>query len=261
MGFAAVTKNDIVSQLRRVGVKRGDLLYVASFMAILGNRPRLLDDTIDALLETVGEQGTVIMPAFNWDYCRTLFFDHAETESKVGILTEAFRRRKGVLRNVAPPWCTFIAAGKHAATVASINGTSPFGPDSIVQYMIDRNVRQVLIGSTYADSVVFVHWLEQSFNVPYRYWKTFRGIVRINGKEVENVSEMFARRLDIDATIDSNHLTVVFDKTDKVQTAKLGRGKIRSFRVKDYIHFMTPYFEQDVLAVLSKESRKRLDAL
>src|SRR3989304_1536981 len=207
MPFPRVTKGDILEKLRKVGVEKGDIIYTASFMPILGNSPALMNDTIDALREAVGKEGTVVMPVFNWDYCSGAIFDPKETPSQVGVLTEAFRKSSGVIRSITPPWCTFVAAGKKAEEIVAIRGTSSFGSDSIAQYLYDVNAIYVLIGCGYNDAVIHIHWLEEEFEVPYRYWKRFKGLVKINDSLVKNVSYMYARRLDIKAEIDSHHIT------------------------------------------------------
>lgn len=256
MGFPVITQDETFRALQKVGIQEGDTVYVASFISILGNHPALLDDVIGALLQAVGQSGTVVMPVFNWNYCSGAVFDPLETPSQTGALTEAFRKRPGALRSHTPPWCTFAAFGGRATEITSIKGTSSFGPDGILQYLYDLDAKYALIGCSYNEGAVHVHWLEEKYEVPYRYWKRFIGKIRVGGELQENVSYMFARRLDIDAEIDSRSLTDLFDKTDKVRKQPLGIGHIRSFGVRDYVQFMTPYFEKDKLAVLSPDARK-----
>lgn len=256
MPFPKVVKNDIGERLKKIGVQRGDVIYVASFISILGDSPTILDDTITALIEAVGAEGTVVMPAFNWDYCSGAVFDPLETPSQVGVLTEAFRKYRGVLRSITPPWCTFAAIGQRAKEIVKIKGTSPFGPDSITQYLYDINARYILIGCNYNEAVIHLHWLEERFEVPYRFWKRFIGQVKIKDKFFNNVSYMYARRLDIDTEINSRHITDKFDKTDKVKMERLGLGEVRGFMAKDYVEFVSPYFERDRLTVLPPEGRR-----
>ena len=73
MSFPKIEKKELLEKLQAVGVQKGNIIYVASFMSILGNDPYIVDDTIDSLIESVGKEGTVVMPAFNWDYCSSLF--------------------------------------------------------------------------------------------------------------------------------------------------------------------------------------------
>lgn len=254
MGFVKVTKEDIIEKLKKVGLQKGDMVYVASFIPVLGKSPTLLEDTIEALITVVGGEGTVVMPTFNWGYCNGDVFDPIKTPSKVGVLTEAFRKYTGVLRSVTPPWCTFAAIGKNANEIVAIEGTSSFGSNGIVQYLYDRNTRYILLGCPYEDAVIHLHWLEEKYEVAYRFWKQFKGQININGKLIDNVSYMYARRTDIDTEIDSSSMTRLFDESDKVSIEKIGLGHLRSFLVKDYVEFMTPYLEKDKNCLLPKDS-------
>ncbi len=256
MPFPVLTKKDIIEKLDKLGVKKGDIIYVASFASILGSSKNILRDTIDALIESVGVDGTVVMPTFNWNYCKGEVFDPETSPSQVGVLTEIFRKRTGVLRSITPPWCTFATVGKLAEYIVSIKGTSSFGSDSILEYLYEMNAKYVFLGCAFSEGAVHIHWLEERFEVPYRYWKQFKGQVRIRGELVKNVSYMYARRVDTDATINSNHLTTAFEKTGKVKVEKLGLGELKSFKTKDYVEFMIPYFEKDKLVVLQPDARK-----
>lgn len=259
MPFPKVTKRDVIEKLEKVDIRKGDVIYVPSFTPILGNAENVIDDTIDALIEVVGADGTIVMPTFNWDYCKGEVFDPETTCSQVGILTERFRKKKGVYRSITPPWCTFAATGKLAKEIVCIKGTSSFGSDSILEYLYEINAKYVLLGCSYNEGAVHIHWLEERFEVPYRYWKQLKGQVKIKGKLIKDVSYMYARDLDTDVTIDSNHLTTVFEKTGKVKVEKIGLGGLRSFSTKDYVEFMIPYFEKDKLVVLRPEDRKNFE--
>lgn len=259
MPFPKVTKEDVIEKLQKIGLQKGDDIYVASFTPILGNEPNILEATADALIEIIGPEGTVVMPTFSWDYCSGKIFDPETTPSQVGVLTEIFRKKPGVLRSITPPWCTFAATGKHAEEIVNIKGTSSFGIDSILQYLYEINVKYVLLGCQYNDGAVHTHWLEEKYEVPYRYWKQFKGKVMINGKITTNVSYMYARNLKINAEINSSRITKLFDKSDKVKIESLGLGEIRSFRTKDYCDFMIPYLERDRLILLAPEARRYFD--
>lgn len=245
-----LSPSKIEEVLRCVGVQEGDLTYVASYMPILGNGPALLQDTVDALQAVVGEMGTIVMPVFNWDYCRDGYFNLETTPSQCGVLTEFFRTMPGVLRSATPPWCTFCVWGERAQEIVQINGSSAFGSDGITQYLYDNNCRYVVIGCPLNDAVIHTHWLEEMFEVPYRYWKQFRGKIETAGLIMDDVSYMYARPQTGEIDIDTTPLTDVFQETDKVSTYNIGFGAVRSFLVKDYVDFMSPYFEKDKTAIL-----------
>jgi len=114
-----VTKDDIEKGLCELGLKRGDNVGVHSSLSSLGYVEGGADTVIDALLETVGEEGTVVMPTYStnrreiertqrevelgvtWKY-KILPYDPQETPCWTGRIPEAFRKRKGAVRSLNP---------------------------------------------------------------------------------------------------------------------------------------------------------------
>lgn len=92
---------DIIRILKESGVQPGHPVIVHSAMSQLFNYNGTPDDLIDGLLEFLGPEGTLCMPAFPKDkYNTSKIFDVNETPSAAGYLTEVFRRREGVLRSM-----------------------------------------------------------------------------------------------------------------------------------------------------------------
>jgi hypothetical protein len=61
----AIDRAEIVSALKQVGIAPGDLVLVHSAMSPLGYIDGGADTVIDALLEVIGKEGTLLMPAFS----------------------------------------------------------------------------------------------------------------------------------------------------------------------------------------------------
>ena len=250
-----LSTNDLISALKDVGVEYGDLVYVASYMPILGPDPNINQKTVEALTNAIGQTGTIVMPTFNWDYCKTGIFNVTKTPSQVGVLTEFFRKQHGVFRSLTPPWCTFAIWGKNADKIATIRGISAFGPDGITQYLYDHNAKYILIGCPFDDAVIHIHWLEEQFEVPYRFWKRFIGTVESPTGINTNISYMYARYIDINVRIDSTPIVRDFENSKKVFSMHLGYGIIRSFYTRDYVAYIKPAIERDKLILLTNESR------
>ena len=61
-----VLKNDILSALKEIGVSKGQSIMVHTSLSSLGfvcGGPQIV---IEALLESVGEEGTIMMPTQSW---------------------------------------------------------------------------------------------------------------------------------------------------------------------------------------------------
>ena len=114
-----VTKEDIKRGLRKLGLKKGDIVGVHSSLSSLGYVEGGADAVIDALLETVGEDGTIVMPTYSsnreevertqreielgvtYKY-RILPYDRDKTPSWTGTIPETFSKRKQAVRDTDP---------------------------------------------------------------------------------------------------------------------------------------------------------------
>jgi aminoglycoside 3-N-acetyltransferase len=106
--FARVGREAFSRALQRLKVQPGDVICVHSELSQLGHLVGGADMLVDGLMEAVGGSGCVMMPTFptSGSSLRHLeeghVFDVRTTPSKVGALTEVFRRRPGVSRSMHP---------------------------------------------------------------------------------------------------------------------------------------------------------------
>ena len=103
MNPTPISQETLVTDLRRLGVESGDTLFVHSSFKSLGPVEGGAEAVIGALLEAIGPEGTLLMPAFNLASRdpeeRARGWDPETTPSTVGWLTEYFRTRPGTLRS------------------------------------------------------------------------------------------------------------------------------------------------------------------
>jgi len=126
--------------LKRLGVVPGAVVMLHSSMNIIARRVPSLTakQLIDLILEMVTPAGTLMMPAYPFlgrqeDYVKQgRAFDVRRTPSRVGLLTEVFRRRTGVIRSLHPTH-SVCAYGRLASELtrdhhlgAAFGPTSPF---------------------------------------------------------------------------------------------------------------------------------------
>jgi len=114
-----VSKEDIEIALRELGLKKGDIVGVHSSLSSFGYVDGGADAVIDALLEIVGREGTIVMPTHStnlvkvklaprevaagalWLY-KILPYDPKETPCSTGVIPETFRKREDVMRSLHP---------------------------------------------------------------------------------------------------------------------------------------------------------------
>jgi len=115
----SVSKEDIKAGLMNLGVKKGDTVGVHSSLSSFGHVEGGADAVINALAETVGEQGNVVMSTHSANLSedkrtqeekaigvswllKIMPYDPCTTPVTTGIVSETFRKRKGVVRGSHP---------------------------------------------------------------------------------------------------------------------------------------------------------------
>jgi aminoglycoside 3-N-acetyltransferase len=105
-----VTKKNIIDGLRRLGLRSGDHVMVHASLSSFGSVAGGADTVIDALLEAVGPDGTIVVPTFG---SSDEVFDPSQSDTNLGEVPQKFRQRKGAVRS-HHPLASVAAIGKKA---------------------------------------------------------------------------------------------------------------------------------------------------
>lgn len=147
------TPEDLKCALRQLGLAPGDVLMVHSaFDRFVGFRGGPLE-VVRALQETVGPEGTLLMPTTPFrrsaiEYAlNDPIFDARHTASQMGLITEIFRRSRGVVRSNHPTH-SVAAWGRHADAMISGHerGDTPCGKCSPYARLLDCDGKILLAG-------------------------------------------------------------------------------------------------------------------
>ncbi len=177
------TKALIESELKKIGVVPGDTIMLHSSLSKMGMVENGSDDVIDAFLNIIGNEGTLMMPAFpamgfSYDYLKSNpVFDIKNTPSKMGIVTEVFRKRVGVLRSLHPT-DSVCAIGKNANYLIKdhFNQITPYNQYSPFYKLVELNAKIVLLGVD-LNSLTNFHTLEdavENFKFPVYHPTEFK---------------------------------------------------------------------------------------
>ena len=214
---------DYISYLdipRQWGLQRGDTVLLSSYISRIlinckehGERfnPNAF---FDSILDVIGEEGTLLLPTYNWDFCHQVPFDYKKTKSKVGVLgDQALRNPK--FRRTMHPLYSFAVAGKDQALLCGMNNVSSFGPDSPFAYFEKVHAKQVMMDVPYEQiwGFTYIHYVEEKvqdkFN--YRFQKTFEApYIDGNGETTIRQYSMLVRDLDMDVVMDLLPLSAAF---------------------------------------------------
>ncbi len=193
----------LVSIADYLEIEKGDRIFISSdIRGILMHCLREKDDRdinilIDSLQKKVGMEGTILFPVYNWDFCKGITFDYNKTYGKTGALGKAALKRNDFKRTKHPIY-SFAVWGADQDLLCNMNNTDAFGDDSPFQYMVDKNIKNIIIDLTYKRCFTFVHYVEEKIGVSYRYLKNFTaGYFDENGVESKKTYSMFVRDLDL----------------------------------------------------------------
>lgn len=161
------TPYDFLSTLRQLGVKPGDVMMVHSSFDRFGGFTGKPADVVLALQEAVGPAGTILMPTIPFtglaiEYvAQGEIFDVMRTPSRMGLLTELFRRCPDVVRSVHPTHSVAAWGAKAEEMVVDhhLAGT-PCGVGSPFARLLDHDGKILLVGTGMA-AMTFRHAVEE----------------------------------------------------------------------------------------------------
>lgn len=188
------------------GLKKGDKVFVTSDVkGLLYDLMHHEDETdlsilIDSIIDIIGPEGTLVFPTFNWSFCGGTAFDYYKTPCKTGSLGKIAMSRDDFKRTKHPIY-SFAVWGKDKDVMCAMDNQSSFGNDSPFAFMVENGYRNLFIDKDLEHSFVFVHYVEQSVGISYRYLKDFTAdYTDENGVTSKKTYSMNVRDLDLDVT-------------------------------------------------------------
>lgn len=172
------TQSDLVAALYDIGIRPGDVLYVRARASAIGNvTPPARTTILAALLEALGQGGTLVLPSFTltrnilrWVRPKACF--EPSTPSNSGALTKEVLKHPAVVRSLHPTH-SFAAIGKYARSITDQHDKtkSAFFP---VRKLIDHNAKMLLIGcNTESPGFSTVHYAQWELGLTRKHWTHF----------------------------------------------------------------------------------------
>jgi len=246
---------DVLNALKASGIQTGDILFIHSDIASFGKLASFdtkvfLGSLISIFQKAVGKNGTVIMPTFSYSFCKNELFDLEQTKSTVGTLTDFFRNQKDVVRTAHPIFSVAIWGNKKETFIDV--STDSFGVQSIFDKLYQENTKIVVLGSPFYSSCTFIHYIEQMYGVPYRYLKTFNGIIKDKEKEYEAKATYYVRYLDSNVDLDTTLLEQALLDSRVMSKVKLGASCIMTVAAKDFYDIGMHLLKKNIYSFLKE---------
>jgi aminoglycoside 3-N-acetyltransferase len=161
--------DELLAAVRSLGIGPGDSVMMHSRFNRESGFKGGPADIVEGLIDALGPEGHLLMMSMAYggasaDYCAgDPLFDVRRTPSAVGLLTEVFRRRDGVLRSLNPlhpvlahgPLAEWIVAD-HDKCMLSCGKGSPF------ERFLKLDGKFLFLDAPYA-ALTFMHFVEDHF--------------------------------------------------------------------------------------------------
>ena len=237
--------DNIRSSLNGVGIKNGDIVYVASDITALMydavklyrvknkiERDKFLNEFIDTFQNVVGESGTLLFPIFTWKFCKGIPFDINNTQGEVGVLANWILKNRADFLRTKHPIYSFMVWGKDAVYLHKLENVDAWDKDSPFAYLHNHNAKMLLFNVALQRGFTFMHYVEKELKVPYRYTKQFvNKYIDESGIESIRTYSMYVRDLDI---VSQELLKDSFlENYGIVKISQINNQTIKAFNFKD----------------------------
>ena len=129
---------------------------------------------IEHLKEKIGPEGTLVIPSYNWEFCKEKSFDYKNTKSICGSLSNLCLEDKEFRRTKNPIY-SFLVYGKYKNVLCNYEHKNCFDHNSPFGFLIEKQSKLLVLGLDYKNTYTLVHTAEQEVGVDYRYFKNFTG--------------------------------------------------------------------------------------
>jgi len=243
------TRRDMIEALKMAGLEKGDLVLFYVSLAMLGMGEGITSQEtmnqlfLDCVREVLGEEGTMFVPTYSYSLCKGEVYDSATTPGTIGAFPEYFRQRPGVIRS-EEPILPVAGLGPAAEDVFRDLPPTSYGHGCVYDRLARRGAKICTVGLR-LNWATFRHFIEEIYEVPFRYRKVFTGPVLRNGRE-EIVSWTYSVRLwGENAMPDGVRLADMAVADGVTTTVQLGRNTIFCIGAKDYVEYAGKKLKDD----------------
>ena len=260
MNRKIVLKQDILAALKKVGVRKGQTIMVHTSLSSLGFVCGGAQVVIEALLESVGADGTIVMPSQSWknlDPTAGVHWEEPEAwwqmirdnwpaynrditpTNTMGAVAEMFRKWPGTFRSDHPAR-SVAANGKYAQYLTSDHDLSNiFGEGSPIGKLYELDGYVLLIGVGY-DKNTSLHLADVRADYPGKHDCLEYSAIMENGERVwKGYRTLFVDGEDFD------QIGAAFEKECSVQKVALGNGIIALMKQRELVDFAVNWIERN----------------
>lgn len=237
----------------KLQIKKGSVVFIHSSMDSLNIKFDTLR-MLEILLETVGDDGTLVFPCWHFtyraeDYLRSgKVFDVRRSPSALGMLSEMARRYPGAKRSLHPT-NSVVAIGKNAEAIVGSHHLDIYPCGERSPYFLSMQMGGIIVGiGVNANFMSFVHCpedvMKEQFPVKTRLDEVFEAEVKKEDRTALTVKTLAAH-----PQIKNNNIIGFIKKY-------IPQSVCRNFTVRGNRFFVAnPQKLFEMMAALSKENK------
>ena len=255
-----VIPEDVQTALRNVGVKRGQAIMVHTSLSSLGYVCGGAQTIIEALLHSVGQEGTIMMPTQSWknlDPTTGVYwqepkewwpvireyipaYDERITPTNtMGAVAEMFRQWPGTIRS-GHPARSVAAWGRYAKYLTEKHSLSDiFGDGSPIGRLYELDGAVLLIGVGY-DKNTSLHLADARAEYPGKHTVVESSAIQVDGQRGWKSYETLA----VDGE-DFPAIGEAFEQTGQVRHVSLGDGILSMMSQRALVDFAVEWMNEN----------------
>jgi aminoglycoside 3-N-acetyltransferase len=238
--------------LNKINIKNNDIVMAHIDLSNFFAEKSLLE-RCEILYEYLNKfffaHGTILVPSFTYSFCKNGVFNLKKSPSEVGIFTEFFRRKKKIIRSNHPIF-SFSTTGKYSKILTDNISNSSTGSGSIFEKLHSFKGKILFFGCRFITSCTFLHFIEQRYNVPYRYSKFFK--MTKNNKEFEFYVRSI-ERLSFKKYKKKTQIEIDLLKAKILKSTKCKNTIISSCETDDLFKFVTSKLKKNIYYILDQK--------
>lgn len=231
-----LTLADLVQGFRDLGLSKGDVVLSQNSYKAFGGVQRGPKTVIEALLQVLSPDGTLIMPTFNWnDFGEKKLYSKCHTKPQTGFLSEMLMNWKGAYR-IYHPIHGFTLVGKRAKELSEkVHNKSSFESSSLFGELHRMNAKLMLLGVNYGKGLTFFHYVEEMVGVPYRKFIPLRGKVEELDGSIHEVEIPYYGRVSMNMRYNLDKIEPFLEDPNNsvVTVRKIGMSTVKLMNAQD----------------------------
>ena len=261
-------KVDLIKELEKLGLKKGMIVQVHATMKDLGYVSGGAQTIVDALMEIVTDEGTIVMPLdcvtntepSTWKKPKVKpnvikelrskmpAFDPLNSEvPQLGRIVNNFRRRKNIVYSFHPN-CGYVAWGKYAKAICSYQSLNfAYSYESPAARLNELKAHVLLIGEDY-DSITSIYLHEYYDDlIPL---KLNCAMIKLNGRNE------YIKMIDTDHSImDYKKIGHIMEKNNLVSIRKINECECKLLELDKAIIISRNYnIKHSIINLYKKEN-------